>query len=471
MNRWLRDTVSLASKIATSAQRRIVSPGGPTDYGVLFALTIIPIGLSYLFGMARTLELTMLTSKGPITALCAGYWDRWNWMSYPILLPAALFAVRACCDRLFRLTERTSSSPAIPDLTENKDYESFRGVLFDYRNLLVTMMIVLVIHVIDMKGVVYYFRKALIRNWKPEGLPTPIWDWTAWFLKDLDSRSLLLKNAALVVFAYILQFIIVTLAFTLITAILRHNVFYLGRIYLRSRGGTNDPRSFIVLNFEDGNGRFGMDGLGTRFNVQIRFLAFAGCFTLLSRMSNAQTALFLAFVEQIRFTQILEPTKLLADFPSNLAPLFPDSGQPIFALSWILMFFIVFLPARVKLLPLQRGRRGAKEYLAEFIPPGSEFEIQHNMLAKKKDVDEVAGLFRDQSFWPVGDTYAKFLSVWAFVVFFLILVPIAPSSPQVLLFYLFVIVLAYLSSRLLFWYFRYRLYSVDERLVKKPEKD
>jgi hypothetical protein len=71
----------------------------------------------------------------------------------------------------------------------------------------------------------------------------------------------------------------------------------------------------------------------------------------------------------------------------------------------------------------------------------------------------------------VGDTRAQFLSVWAFVVFFLILVPIAPSSPQVLLFYLFVIVLAYLCSRLLFWYFRYRLYSVDKRLVEKPEKD
>jgi hypothetical protein len=261
MNRWLRDTVSLPSKVATYAQRRIVSPGSPTDYGVLLALTMIPIGLSYLFGMSRTLELTMLTSKGPITAPCAGYWDRSNWVSYPILLPAALFAVRACCDRLFKLTEKTSSRPAIPDLTENKDYESFRGALFDYRNLLVTMMIVLVIHVIDMKGVVYYFRKALITNWKPEGLPTPIWDWTAWFLKDLDSRSLLLKNAALVVSAYILQFILATLAFTLIMAILRHNVFYLGRIYLRSRGGTNDPRSFIVLNFEDGNGRFGWMGL------------------------------------------------------------------------------------------------------------------------------------------------------------------------------------------------------------------
>lgn len=471
MNRWLREAVHLASKVATYAQRRIVSPSGPTDYGVLLALTMIPIGLSYLFGMAHTLELTMVTSTGPITAPCAGYWDRLNWVSYPVLLPAALFALRACCDRLFRLTEKTSSSPAIPDLTENKDYESFRGALFDYRNLLVTTMIVLVIHVIDMKWVVYYFRKALIRNWKPDGLPTPLWDWTAWFLKDLDSRSLLLKNAALVVSAYILQFIIVTLAFTLITAILRHNVFYLGRIYLRSRRGTNDPRSFIVLNFEDRNSRFGMDGLRTRFNVQIWFLAFAGCFTFLSRMSNAKTALVEAFIAKINITQILEPTKLLGDFPSNLAPLFPDSGQIIFALSWILMFFIVFLPARVKLLPLQRGRRGAQEYLAEFIPPGSEFENQHNMLAKKKDVDEVAGLFTEQSFWPVGDTYAQFLAVWAFVVFFLILVPVAPRSPKVLLFYLFVIVLAYLSSRLLFWYFRYRLYSVDPRLVKKPEKD
>jgi hypothetical protein len=132
------------------------------------------------------------------------------------------------------------------------------------------------------------------------------------------------------------------------------------------------------------------------------------------------------------------------------------------------MFFIVLLPARAKLLPIHYNRkRDAREYLLEFIPPDSTIDRETNSLATTKDVNGVAKLFASQSFWPVGDSQAQFLSVGAFFVFFLILGPAVPRSAGYLLYYLALLVAAYTCSKLLFWYFRYRLYSVDERLVSR----
>jgi hypothetical protein len=450
------------------AQKRLVTPSHGLDYLILFILAALPIGLSHAFGMARTRTQTLPTQSGVETLACAGYWDRSNWTSYIVLLPAALFVVRVCADRLFRLSAKTAGHAIVSDLSATKDSTSFHAVLFDSRNLLAALAITLALHVVDMRWQWYYFWHSHDPLWLPRKAPEPLWDWTAWFLTKPHDIRLMYYNLILVLSAYALQFLIVLFAMSLIIAVLRHNLYYLSRIYLRSRPGSGDTTSFIVLNFKDPDGRFGMNRLSTRFNFQIWLLTFAGSFTVLSRLANAQTGPLDNFISNLSVKELISPEKFVDAFLMHLEPLFPTAGQGLFAGIWLVMFIIVLIPARAKLLPLHYGKRSASDYLLEFIPPGSTLDTENKGLSTKADVDVVAHMFAEQSFWPVGDNYAEFLSIGAFIVFFVILAPVPPNSVKHIVYWVALLGVAYSCSKLLFWYFRYRLRSIDDRLVSIP---
>jgi hypothetical protein len=325
-------SLKAASDWVGSAQRRLVSPGSKSDYAVLFALAAAPLLLSRAFGMAHSASLDFVTKYGSQRVECFGYWDRPNWTTLPLLLPAALFILRTAADRLFKLTNKTAEYFIVPDLTGKKDASSFRAALFDSRNILAACAVTVLLHVIDMRWQFYYFWNGLTRSWAPPAPPSPIWDWTAWFLSQPGNHRLYWENALLVSVAYLAQFLLVLLAISLVVVILRHNLFFLQTIYLRSRPGSADGESFIVLQFDSPDGSFGMRKLDQRFNLQIKLLAAAGIFTLASRLANVQGEQLGKIVSQIKFEQIFSPGKFLDALPAGiLGLLFPTTGQKLFA--------------------------------------------------------------------------------------------------------------------------------------------
>jgi hypothetical protein len=430
-----------------------------SGYVIATIVPVLPIVLSRHLGMSRTLK----------TSACVGYWHRANWTSLVVLLPLALLVVRWTANRLYPLGVWPELY-RISSRVENREQAecTIRDAAVDGRNLAVALLITLLIHIADL----FVFVKYYFNSFRGLSLaPPPQWDWVLWYLNDSSNRSLMYKNAVLVFVAYSAQFLTVLLAIELITLLVRHNVVYLRLIYLRNRVHGRTSAEFIVLDFDSQDRSFGLRRLSAQFNLQILLLAVAGGFTLISRIVNSDTSKVLMFLG----TQPDSPAKtawaLLVAVFSNAKALFPTYGQVMFLIGWLMMFAIVMLPARAKLLPLKvlpSTYDGAADYLLQFIPPGSAIDLKTQSLSKAGSVDETAAQFAKHSFWPVGDRNAQYVSLMAFLVFFFMLAPVFPVHAinlGILLYYLSLLVVSYSCSRLLFWLFAYRLGAVDPRLV------
>jgi hypothetical protein len=455
---------------ARTVQQRLITPGTRLDYLLLFVLAALPIGLSVDFGLFHTVQSQPFSFPDTIRAghfVCSGYWARPNWTSLVITLPLALFIVRRAADRLYKLTPRTEKRTSITDLIKDHDSPlklAFAESAFDGRNLFATLAIVIGIHLIDMHDIASFYWRA---KFAPSliTMPPVKWDWTTWFLTNPGSRSLYWKNLLLVLIAYPSQFLIVFFAVSLIILLLRHNLFFLDSIFLRSRAGAGTgPDSYVVLDFNDGNERFGLSTLSGQFNEQIGLLSLAAGLTLISRWVNSDFQALQLFVSKLTFTDISKPKDLLFKILDNSGHPFVTVGQIMFPTVWFLMFLVVMLPASAKWLPLKPANRingGAKEFLRELLRPGDSDEV----MATSDDVDRVAAKFARQPFWPVGDGRAEVLSLVAFFVFFVLLAPLLPVTFTYSLYYGILLVIAFLLSKTIFAAFRYRLYNFDRRLV------
>ena len=79
----------------------------------------------------------------------------------------------------------------------------------------------------------------------------------------------------------------------------------------------------------------------------------------------------------------------------------------------------------------------------------------------------VARKFSRSSFWPAGDERARTLYMIAYFVFFILLVPVPPTSRAALAVHvLAVFVLAYVCMKLTFWLFKRVLVNVDATLAE-----
>src|SRR5439155_934766 len=104
--------------------------------------------------------------------------------------------------------------------------------------------------------------------------------------------------------------------------------------------------------------------------------------------------------------------------------IYPDGGQIILVVMFILVFGFVASPSLVKFLPFRAGRLregGAKRYLAEFIPPGQKNDPDR---LKPAEITGLAKKFRTNSFWPAGDNVAQRLFAFVFVVLLFVLLPV-----------------------------------------------
>jgi hypothetical protein len=466
-----RTIMAKIMQFSSASQLRLYCHGQLTDYPLLMILASAPVALSRWIRIAETRSAFVQRTSIP----CLGYWERPNWMSMILLLPAALWFARFIAGLLFGKLSEAGKYTRIPDLIADKQEEAkrrFTKAFRDGRNLVVAILITLGINILDMWDTLVPYAQTL------KGATVPLqefqnrWDWSLWFLSNPADHSLFWKNLLLVVLAYACQFGATLLAVSLIILLLRHNLFYLQSIYLRDRAQHDPVRPMVPLDFDAPDRCFGFHSLFMVFNVQLLVLAAAGAFTLISRATNGGATALSGYLEKLTQGDFKFSEFWSALF-GNLPALFPTVGQRLFPLCWLGMFLVVLLPAFAKLLPLARLLRrnevDARDYLLEFIPPESRLAQETSDLQKSDDVDRVAAGFSQQSFWPVSQTSAEFFSVAAFFVFFLILAPVFTWHifPGLFLFYGLLLVMSLTCSAALFAAFRYMLRLIDPRLVGK----
>jgi len=448
-------------KTLNKLTKEILRLNGWELYVVAALLPWIPIVLSRAFGMNETLVLDAHTNP---KIECIGYCRRLNWTSLVVLLPIALLVLRWTANRLYPLgfwqtSYRVCDRPAVPQTTR------LAHLGMDPKNLFAALCLTIVLHIVDLRSIAYAY------YWGPHVERPSNWDWALWFLARPNDTMLRYKNLLLVIVAYASQFFLVLLATMLIILLLRHNLFYLRLIYLRDRVPIQKVEESIVLDFGDQDLRFGLLPLSDQFNTQIMLLAIVGSFSLVSRIILSDDTSLRTYLGSKTIGELVKFWDMFGVFVQYRSALFPTPGQMLFPICWLIMFAVVLLPARAKLLPLkvQRGPRGgARNYLLELLPPNSKIDVETQSLTKPGSVDETSKLFARHSFWPVGDTGAQFYSLVAFFVFFFILTPVRPSRSVILnvvIYYGLLLALAYVCSKFLFWVFEYRIKAVDPRLA------
>jgi hypothetical protein len=415
-----------------------------------------------------------------------GYLQRKNWSWLIFELPLALLALRYSANRLFLAglrKKRVRQIIVIPDLIQPPSQVNTREKLLaaamDWKNFGFALLVDLVLHGIDLRDTVSIYVHAALKFWPWLGSLKLIpyhwyisrfvwmseWDWTSYFLAAPSKRNLL-RNLALVLVAYPSQFLMVLFAMTLLIILFRHNLYFLKSIYTRSRRGRNDPADFIALDFDDPERRMGMGPLGTLFNAQMIVLIVAGALTLTSRYLSARLGPVKDYIRTLDYGEFINPPKVLLGPPYSGSELFPDPGQKLFAIVWLIMFAAVMMPALAKCLPLRPwGFRepGVLAFLREFVPPNRWKKANRT----DEEVTALAQSFACQSFWPVGDASAQALSVLCFFIFAIMIVPMPPATVKQDLYLLEMLVVCYTISQSLFWILRYVLAIVDKRLISK----
>ncbi len=280
-------------------------------------------------------------------------------------------------------------------------------------------------------------------------------DWSVAYL-SLKAKVGKWPNLGLNVGAYSVQFAVVFIGILSIILILQHNLFFLSRVYQRSRVKPGEEHSYIHIDLDDDERCFGFRPANDAFNVQVLALAIAGVFILTTRFAN------------VGINPHGSPTGL-----------FPDAGQWLMVLTWLVALAIVSLPILIKLLPRMPSQGAEKapvslvDYLREFL---SDEAWAIGKDTPPEEINAVAAMFAENAFWPAGNNRAWQLYFLSFWVFFIALVPdpraIAsftdwPAWSKVAG-WAVAGVLAWGATRLLFAVLRGLLAYIDNRLVEPP---
>ena len=473
----------------TKFQERLLNSRKYRDYFYCFFIAFIPIIFSALIGAHKS--IISLSINGGESINVRGYWEHYNWTSYPLLLPLSLYLLRWMADKFFGLPTRYKPDYRVAFLLFFEDREAnvrykiqneLLKISLDKKNIFIVLIFAVIFHIADMwvpiEQYILYYQDS---NYVPE-----IVSWANLFLlnnflqgnlRHLSEAKIVnvTLNLLLIVFAYLNQFIIVLIGFTGITLVFRHNLFYLQRIYQRSRVQEDQIKSHIVLDFDDPDRRWGLTKLNFIFNIQVVLLVVAGLFLLFSRYANF---LFYGSSEYFSLSSLIDlssPSSAIKSLQEaleniSLSKLFPDVGQVVIATAWMVAFIVVALPCFAKFLPfLSLGvlRQGLTitDYLREFIPPN--LENTKYPLNTDDNVNAVAKKFARNSFWPAGDDIARFLFYFAFFIFFVLLVPLNLDVKEIgnlaNIGLVFIMAIATTSGTLLL--LRFVLSHVDSRLV------
>lgn len=264
-------------------------------------------------------------------------------------------------------------------------------------------------------------------------------------------------NALFNVSAYLTQFSITTLGIWGMSFLIAHNLFFLSRIYQRSRVKSEEIKNFITLDLEDVNRCFGFRAANDGFNTQVIALSIAGIVILMSRFANVT-----GFENQLTLEALMLGS---ADLQIDV---FPDIGQSLLAVGWGVAVGIVTLPALVKLTPRLPVVGALSElsidtYLREFL---TEDQWTYGDKANEKQINYIAAKFSRNGFWPTGDNRASHLFFFSFWVTLIILYPIKTDDMRILLPSLVILgIVAYGLRTILLKVLHGSLSYVDERLT------
>jgi hypothetical protein len=155
---------------------------------------------------------------------------------------------------------------------------------------------------------------------------------------------------------------------------------------------------------------------------------------------------------------------------TNSTPLilFPDIGQTLLALGWVIALFIIAAPSLVKLIPRlpylgKLPELSIDTYLREFL---IDDQWRCGEKPTEKQINYIAAKFANNGFWPTGDNRASMLFFYSFWVFLIILYPVKTDDFRILIPSLLALgVVAYGLRTILLKALNSSLSYVDERLT------
>lgn|GEM_PF-4923302 len=447
-----------------------LDPRARWHYAALAVYGALLAGLAHQLGLHEDLlSRELVLSTGSATVDFLGYWSRPNWMSLPVLMPASLLALRAIVARISKLHD--PDPPPLAMLFPAGDVRTKVSRLIRQtitgRSLWIWILAATAaIQCADMA--------ELVSNYWTQGLNATDrteFDWTVMFLAGQVPQS---HNLTLVLAAYTGQLWCILCGVSLLLLLAAHNTLFLRLIWLRSRQESGDPMVAVDLNDEER--RFGLLPASEAFNCQVTGLIIAACLLSGSRIANVAAPDAIQLFETGR--KIVGALKNALSEPESvtiqagaLAHLLRDTGQWIIVLAWLILFAIVLLPARIKVLPGLRFKR-RREFLRQFVPDGEWPVEEKEGIDANKVLDLLASKFRANSFWPSGDNKARVLFGFAIAAAFFMVLPLRPVEGYWLDFLLFVaVVLAATAflSKVLFVGFQWLLYYVHPSLVSPDE--
>jgi hypothetical protein len=422
------------------------------DYGFLFVIGMLPILCAWSFGADQSWVVN--------GQRYVGFLDKSNFWPLALVTPLTLWLLRLECGRIATISSPNlpSEPPALIHLFEDEAqketaYQIMRAYMGAPRVMGIVLFLAIGITALDtleLAGVYLYDTPVRVGEH----------DWTVMFKAGLVTR---MQNLALVILAYSMQFLITGIGIACVAFMLFHNLYFLDRIYQRSSVDLDEADPCIKINLEDVNKCFGFRIANAAFNTQVIVLLIGGCVVLISRFASVGE-----LGEGATLMALIESPRILLD-----VVIFPDIGQVLLAVFWLLALLIVSLPAFVKLLPRLPGRGEnppltITNYLREFL---ADDQWPYGETPTKRDIEYMAAKFAENSFWPTGDNRAGQLFFYSIFIFLFILYPIkTPDLPLLLASMAAMAVIAYLLRGTILSMLNSSLSFVDERLTRQqPE--
>ena len=276
-----------------------------------------------------------------------------------------------------------------------------------------------------------------------------------WSMMHLIGRAHFVGVVLLWLSTEAVQLMLFFIRFIAIFGICAHNLFLLQHIWQRRRADADPSRPLIRIDLDDSERCLGLRRASTAFNLPVLLAVVGGSGILLSRFSNVIGR------GQLQWSDF-------AHWPINTSTLFffPDTGQWILAIAWLVAVLVISMPMAIRFLPWF-GPRGlditAADYLREYLDDAHGAPAVD---ASATQIDALAARFAEHSFWPAGDNRARLLFMFASIVLLLVLYPVRPGDPTILLAaFLLTMAFAWLMQRCVFGVARLLLGYVDERLV------
>lgn len=426
---------------------RILNRQKPMDCLWLFLICSVSIALSVVLGLDRNVQSE--------AGLFRGYLVKQNFWPLAFVIPLLLWVMRNVLARMANLSPPSlpDRPPAIIELLETE--QARKSVYLEMRrsmssptimaSMLGLAMTITLLDTLELLGV--YLLGNVPR--------TEELDWSVMYLAGVVPKWV---NALFCLSAYTVQFLITFVGCFAFVFVIRHNLFFLQRVYQRRNVIPGQEANYIHIDLSDVNKCFGFRPANNAFNTQVVILIVAGLAILFSRFANVSS-----LDDDLSLSAVLSwPTPLLQ------VSMFPDVGQWLLAFFWLVGLLVVSMPAAVKLLPrLPVGNPLANltitSYLHEFL---DDRTWKYGKQPSNREIDELTAQVAENSFWPTGDNRASQLFFFSAIIMLVIIYPIRTSDPLLLALSVLVIgVLAWAIKESLFFVLNSSLSFVDKRLV------